>query len=168
MSFISIESPYSGKTHQEVIRNVCYALLAVKDAAMNHDEASYASHLLHTQLVFNGRPYYVGDWICKFPSALSHFHGLDRKRVLELTNEARKKVDRIVFYTDLGFTPGMEHARQLAEKEGIPTEERKLPPSWLSNLPDPKADRLRWWKRGLGLLTLIGVGLAGYGLYRMV
>lgn len=136
MTFISIESPYSNVNPNIVNRNVCYALLAIKDSINNYNEASYAAHLLHTQLVFNGKPYYVGDWICRIPIVLNYFDGIKREKVLKLTNNVRKKADKIVLYVDFGITPGMEHARKFAIENNIPIEERNLPEHMLKSLPN--------------------------------
>jgi|APSaa5957512493_1039668.scaffolds.fasta_scaffold89195_2 hypothetical protein len=132
-TFISMESPFSNPDHKLLKRNICYGLLAVKDAALNYNEVSYAPHLLHTQLVYKGNHYYVDDAICK-SDKLGDFFGVGRERILEMTNCVRKKADKIVFYTDFGMTNGMKFAEKFAIDNDIFIEKRKLPKEMLKLL----------------------------------
>lgn len=120
-TFVSVESPYSNSDPKLLQRNINYAIMACKDCASNYNEAPYASHVIHTQVVSNqGVNGYVND---DCPDKF----GLGRDAAIELTNTARRHAQKIVFYTDFGFSGGMQIAKDVAEENGIPTEDRKLP-----------------------------------------
>lgn len=115
-----IESPYHNDDHKLLKRNICYAILALKDATTNYGNAAYASHLLNTQFVLNGSHYYVGDDVAdKF--------SVGREAVISITHAIRMKSDKIVFYVDFGYSRGMLAAKNVALENGIPIEERRLP-----------------------------------------
>jgi hypothetical protein len=101
MRRVIIESPYAG----EVERNVAYARLALLDC-MRRGEAPIASHLLITQV--------YDDLIDKerkagISAGLAWYHASDVTGVI---------------YTDLGYSGGMNKAREYLETHGIPFEER--------------------------------------------
>ena len=48
--FTVIESPFSAPTIDELVRNIQYAMLAVRDS-LSRGEAPYASHLFYTQML---------------------------------------------------------------------------------------------------------------------
>jgi hypothetical protein len=100
-------------------RNINYAILAMKDSSKNYNEIPYLSHLLLTQTVVNNNHVYVDDTI------VDPF-GIGRELALNLTNELRKRVDKIVFYVNFGYSNGMKVAQQIAITHGIPIEERYL------------------------------------------
>lgn len=117
--FVSIESPYHNLDPLILKRNINYAILAMKDSSKNHNEIPYPSHLLLTQTVVNNQHVYVDDTIVD-PL------GIGRELALNLTNELRKRVDKIVFYVNFGYSNGMKVAQQIAITHGIPIEERYL------------------------------------------
>lgn len=124
---ISVESPYNNKDNKILKRNINYAIMAVKDATCNHGNAAYASHLLNTQYVENGEHYYISDDVYdKFDCG--------REQVINITHALRLKADKIVFYIDFGYSNGMLAAKEIAEKHGIPIEERKLPKEMLQEV----------------------------------
>lgn len=117
--FVSIESPYHNADPLILKRNINYAILAMKDSSKHHNEIPYPSHLLLTQTVMNNNHVYVDDTI------IDPF-GIGRELALNLTNELRKRVDKIVFYVNFGYSNGMKIAQQIATTHGIPIEERYL------------------------------------------
>lgn len=120
-TFVSVESPYSNTDPGLLQRNINYAIMACKDCASNYNEAPYASHVIHTQIVSeNGTNGYVND---DCPDKF----GLGRDQAIELTNTARIHAQKIVFYTDFGFSSGLQIAKDVATQHNIPIEERKLP-----------------------------------------
>ncbi|MBP7708464.1 hypothetical protein KA107_02170 [Candidatus Pacearchaeota archaeon] len=127
MAVISIETPYHNFDERIRQENICYAILCCKHAIREFNEVPYASHLLFTQVVLNGRHFYV-------PDNFEDKFGLGRERAIIMTDEIRKRVDKLVFYTDRGFSNGMRHAKELAIREKIPFEERKLPLVYLEEV----------------------------------
>lgn len=127
MQFVSIESPYNNADPNLLKRNINYAILAVKDATKNYNNAAYAAHLLNTQYVQDGEHGYLSDDVRdKF--------GVGRDKVIEITHLIRLRADKIVFYVDFGYSSGMLAAKELAEKNGILTEERRLPEEMMKEL----------------------------------
>ena len=90
MRLVIVESPYAG----DVLRNEIYAEFACQDCLIQYDEAPYASHLLYT------REFVLNDSI---PD--------DRKLGINAGFAWRQVADGTVFYTDLGWSDGMELAR---------------------------------------------------------
>jgi hypothetical protein len=103
---VVLESPYAGDT----IRNVNYARAALRDC-LGRGEAPIASHLLLTQVLNDDDP---GE----------------RNVGLVAGTSWIQIADRVVFYQDLGFSPGMEAARQEAQRFGVPYETRTLGANW--------------------------------------
>jgi hypothetical protein len=103
MKLVIIESPYAG----EIERNVAYARAALYHSALC-GEAPLASHLLYPQILDDGQP---------DERALGIAMGL----------AWRRRCDYAVFYTDLGWSPGMKAAKELYHAEAIRWEERRLP-----------------------------------------
>ncbi len=128
MQVVSIESPYSNSNPQILHRNICYAILALKDSTLNYGEASYASHLLNTQCVSAGQHLYVDD---KQPDKF----GVGRDQAIAITNTMRMKADKIVLYTDFGISMGMQIAKDIGNKYQIPVIERQLPKIMMDELP---------------------------------
>ena len=117
--FVSVESPYRAATPRDQERNIAYAILATKQETKKYGNAVYASHLLLTQTVVDGKPVYISDDV---PDP----EGISREEALLNTNLARSKCDAIVFYTDLGWSGGMLFAKEFAIKLGITVIERTL------------------------------------------
>jgi hypothetical protein len=124
--FVSVESPYHNTDPNILKRNIKYAILCMKDS-ISRGEIPYLSHLLLTQTVYNGEYLYVND---SFVDPL----GIGRDNAIELTNKLREKVDMIVFYVDLGYSNGMEIAKNVALNKKIPFEIRKLTDNMMSLL----------------------------------
>lgn len=103
-SLVVVESPYAG----DVEGNVAYAKEAIKDC-LRRGEAPIASHLLFTQ------PGILDDLIPEERS-LGISSGLAWYRVC----------DKVVFYTDRGFSSGMSGALELCEKLGLHFEYREI------------------------------------------
>ena len=116
---VSIESPYNNVDPMILKRNINYAILAMKDSAKNYGESPYLSHLLLTQTVNNKEHIYIDD------NVVDPF-GIGREMALNITNEFRKRVDKIVFYVNFGYSNGMLFAKDFAIKNNIPIEERYL------------------------------------------
>lgn len=99
MRRVIIESPYSGKTPEELSRNIVYARRCLVDA-IHRGEAPLASHLLYTQ------PGVLDDDVASERN-MGIFAGLTWTRV----------ADTVVAYVDLGvsegMTRGLDHARRV-------------------------------------------------------
>lgn len=119
MKTVSVEAPYSGDKE----RNVRYTLLATKDCILNYNEAPYSSALLNWQTIIDGErsysykpdenPFAFGDKGYEIPAS---FH---------------KIVDKVVFYTDLGWSDGMKKVKKFCEIDEIEMEVRSLPEDWM-------------------------------------
>jgi len=110
MKRVIIESPYAGKTEEEIDLNEAYAELAMHDCLVNHHESPYASHLLYT------RRFVLRDDV---PA--------DRKLGIEAGFYWRDVSDKTTFYQDLGMTPGMFQGIEDCKKKNKPYEIRRLP-----------------------------------------
>ena len=108
MRLVILESPYAGKTEDEVTRNVAYARRALRDSLLR-GEAPIASHLLYTQ------PGVLRD---KVPEerALGIGAGLAWSKVAHAA----------VVYGDIGITPGMQEGINRHQAEGTPIEYRQI------------------------------------------
>ena len=109
MTPVIIESPHAG----DVERNVAYARAAPRDSLLR-GEAPIASHLLYTQ-----------------PGVLDDSIPDERRRGIEAGVSWGPLVAKVIFYDDLGWSPGMEAAltRHRFEKRTI--EYRSLGGRWL-------------------------------------
>jgi hypothetical protein len=99
---VSIESPFAGD-HEANIR---YAQKACLDS-LKRGESPYASHLFFTQFLSDSDP-------------------TQREQGLAASDAWRRISNRLVFYVDLGFSPGMHRALELAKSHSIPVEFRAL------------------------------------------
>jgi hypothetical protein len=113
MSFVIIESPYSG----EIQRNIAYAQRAMNNSR-TRDEIPMVPHLTWTQHQ-EAAHYFVGDFD-------QHFCILGRNTSIQQLKIIRRKVDKVIFMIDYGFSSGMIDALDQCMKEGIPYEERIL------------------------------------------
>lgn len=100
---VIVESPYAG----DIERNQAYARLCCQDC-LQHFEAPFAAHLLYTQFLTDTDPH-------------------DRHLGMIAGFEWTRVADRVVFYVDLGISPGMRLGEKVAKKLGIPVEYRALP-----------------------------------------
>ncbi len=103
---VIIESPFAG----DVIANIAYARQAMRDSLIR-GENPIASHLLYPQ-----------------PGILDEARSSDRRRGIAAGLAWRKVADMAVFYTGLGWSPGMEEARELYRAEGFRFEIRDMVP----------------------------------------
>lgn len=104
--FVLVETPFSAPTVAGIVRNVAYAMLAVKDC-LGRDEAPYASHLFFTQMLDDNDP----------NERLEGIHaGLAIGRFAA----------RTAVYTDLGISGGMKYGIKNAEEANREITYRKL------------------------------------------
>ena len=104
MRRVIIESPYAG----EIEANVEYARAAMRDS-LNRGEAPIASHLLYTQ-----------------PGVLRDEIEEERQWGINAGLAWRDAADLIAFYTDRGWSRGMQFARSVYDDEGTPYEIRHI------------------------------------------
>jgi hypothetical protein len=103
---VVIESPFAG----DVERNVAYARKAMRDA-LSRGEYPLASHLLYTQ-----------------PGILDDTVPLERALGIDAGLGWARHADLAVFYTGLGWSPGMWQALERHRADGRPCETRELLP----------------------------------------
>ncbi len=108
MRLVIVESPYAGKTEEEIQRNIEYARRAVRDCIMR-GEAPIASHLLYTQ-----------------PGILRDEHPEERALGIRAGLAWRKVAEASVVYTDLGVTEGMKQGIKAAREAYIAIELRAI------------------------------------------
>lgn len=108
---VIIESPYAG----DIERNVAYARAALRDSVLR-GECPLASHLLYTQ-----------------PGVLRDEVHAERELGMGLGWHVMQRADRVVIYTDLGWSSGMKRGKDAAIAAGKAFEERSLGPHWLEN-----------------------------------
>jgi len=108
MKLVIMESPYAGKTPEEIVRNVDYARRALRDSLLR-GEAPIASHLLYTQ-----------------PGVLRDDMPTERRNGIKAGLAWSKVAHAAVIYTDLGITPGMEQGIRRHQAEGITIEYRQI------------------------------------------
>jgi hypothetical protein len=109
---VIIESPYRGKNTLERELNTAYLKLCILDS-LQRGEAPIASHRMYPGIL---------------DEDAVHSHGSDRDRGIQAGYEWFRVAERIVFYTDFGFSPGMNKALTLCQSSNppYPTECRKL------------------------------------------
>ena len=106
---VIIESPYAG----DIERNLRYLRACMKDA-LARGEAPYASHALYTQ-----------------PGVLDDNDAAERRLGIDAGFEWWLTAERIVFYTDLGWSNGMQAARQRAHDLQREAVVRQLGGEWV-------------------------------------
>ncbi len=104
MKLVIIESPLAG----DIEANVNYARAAWRDS-LNRGEAPIASHLLYTQ-----------------PGVLRDEVADERQWGIDAGLAWRSVAQLAVFYTDRGWSSGMEAARDTYERAGTPVELRSI------------------------------------------
>lgn len=102
MRLVIIESPWQGG----IERNQTYLQLCIRDC-IRRGESPYASHQMLTQ-------------------ALDDKDTRERDIGIRAGYAWWRYADRIVFYTDLGWSKGMEKARMRARTMDVKIEERSL------------------------------------------
>jgi hypothetical protein len=105
---VSIESPLSAKTKEEVLENIKYARACMKDC-LDRNEYPYASHLLYAQ-----------EGILDDTILTERALGMMAGKAWEI--HAKKTV----VYTDRGISSGMEWGIAKAREAGRTIEYRKL------------------------------------------
>lgn len=96
--FTVIESPFSAPTEPELVRNVKYAILAVRHS-LALGEVPYASHLFYTQMLDDN-------------DERERMQGMNAGLAL------CAKADQTAVYTDLGESRGMKYGMEAARKAG--------------------------------------------------
>jgi len=99
MKLTILESPYAGATPEIQERNILYARECLKHSLML-DEATIASHLLHTQV--------LDDTIYE-----------ERTLGIQAGTAWIEVADQMVFYCDYGMSPGMNEAKAQAKAAGL-------------------------------------------------
>jgi hypothetical protein len=105
---VLVESPFKGEDWSETRRNILYARLCVHDSLMR-GEAPFASHLFYTQTGILDDRIEV-ERMCGIHSGLAWGDSADLS----------------AFYTDFGFSKGMEYGREYASRIHRPIEMRSL------------------------------------------
>lgn len=106
MRRVIIESPYAG----DVARNKAYLQACIRDC-LRRGETPYASHQMLTDALDDGDPE-------------------QRKQGIEAGYEWWFAADAVVFYVDLGWSPGMARAEVEAVARGAHIKARSLGPDW--------------------------------------
>lgn len=109
MRRVIIESPFAGKTDDEIATNIDYARACIRDAILR-DEAPFASHLLYTQ-----------------PGVLRDGVPEERSTGMRAGFAWIEVAEATVVYTDRGISRGMKAGIAQAEKAGKPVEYRTIP-----------------------------------------
>lgn len=108
MRRVFIESPYQG----DVERNLRYLRACLRDSLLR-GEAPFASHGLYTQ-----------------PGVLDDHDPEQRRLGIEAGFAWWWGTEAVVFYEDLGWSPGMKAALELAAKRCEDTEVRRIGREW--------------------------------------
>lgn len=112
MKPVILESPFAGN----IVRNIAYAKMCLKDCLLR-GEAPIASHLLFTQ-----------------PGILDDKNPEERKLGIGAGHAWMDRADKVVVYTDFGFSSGMDAGIREATRNDTPVEFRELPPSQIVDL----------------------------------
>jgi hypothetical protein len=107
MKRVIIESPYRGASQAERLRNVSYLKRCIRDCVLR-GESPYASHMM-------------------LLGALDEDVPEERQRGIEAGYEWWNVAELIVFYTDYGWSAGMQKAMAFAITRGKRCEQRTLP-----------------------------------------
>lgn len=106
MKKVIVESPYGAKDEQTLARNRQYARAACHDC-VKRGENPFASHLFYTQFLDDRDP-------------------VERTLGIDMGFARWDDAEAIVFYLDLGLSPGMQKALQRAFELGLQIERRFL------------------------------------------
>ena len=103
---VQLESPFGAPDADGIVRNVAYALIAMRDS-LQRGEAPFASHLLYTQMLNDAVP---------------------EERMLGIAAGLAigESADATVLYQDLGISGGMRLGIDHAVELGRPIEYRRL------------------------------------------
>lgn len=108
MRLVILESPFAGKTAEEINGNIEYARRCVRDSLMR-GEAPIASHLLYTP-----------------PGVLDDSIPVERMRGIAAGLAWRKVAEASVVYVDKGISQGMRYGIAAAEAAGLDIEIRRI------------------------------------------
>lgn len=113
--FVDVESPYAGKTEEEVKRNIVYARACVRDCLIR-GEIPFASHLFFTQ-----------------PGILDDNILTERELGINAGKELIEALPKIVtaVYQDLGISNGMYFGIERAKMNKRVIEYRLLGEGWM-------------------------------------
>lgn len=111
MKRVVIESPYAGKSANDILVNEAYGELCMRDCLVHHNETPYASHLLYT------RKLVLRDSVPE-----------ERKLGIQAGFFWRDVAEKTIFYIDLGMTEGMNQGIKDCEAKGKEYEVRHLHP----------------------------------------
>lgn len=99
---VIVESPFAG----DMTSNRQYAIEACADC-FRRGEIPFASHLLYSQILDELKPE-------------------EREQGITAGYEFWPLATKVMFYTDLGMSSGMERARKRAQELGMPIEGRLI------------------------------------------
>ena len=109
MRLVIVESPYAGKTPEEVEENLRYARACVADC-LARGEAPFASHLLYTQ-----------------GGILDDTKPEERELGIEAGLAWGRRAEATAVYTDRGISDGMRKGTASANAQGRVVELRTIP-----------------------------------------
>jgi hypothetical protein len=109
---VVIESPFRGCPEYSNAKAKLYLTACIRDS-IDRGEAPFASHRMYTQALDDSVPE-------------------ERKIGISVGLQFHRVAERIVFYTDLGWSDGMMQARGLAEAVGFPIDDRSI--DWSCNI----------------------------------
>ena len=121
---VIIESPFAGDRPSILARNIRYARFAVADS-ISRGEAPFASHLLYPQ-----------------DNILSDLAPEERELGIVCGYTWMNQAEKVIFYTDLGMSPGMLMAREAALALDVDIEERTLPAFFPASPANPTSSRV--------------------------
>ena len=108
MRLVILESPYAASATHSVEQHVAYARACVRHSLWR-GEAPIASHLLYTQ-----------------PGILDDLIPEERQWGINAGLAWKAVAEAHVFYTDLGWSRGMNYGREYAQSHNLQFEERQL------------------------------------------
>lgn len=108
MRKVILESPFAPAEGRTVEDHIAYARACVRDS-LSLGEAPIASHLLYTQ-----------------PGILDDTIPAERQQGIDAGLTWKTVADAQVFYTDFGWSRGMEYGKLYAIEHNIPWEERQI------------------------------------------
>ena len=118
VKLVIIESPYKGRTPEDLDRNKRYLRSCIRDC-IDRSESPYASHRMLTDALDDDDP---------VERTLGIEAGLAWRQACVLDGSKLVVASRVlpIFYLDLGWSFGMRLAKKCYDEEGITYEERKL------------------------------------------
>ena len=105
---VIVESPFKGVSASEENRNIRYARAALQDSLLK-GETPFASHVIYT-----------------LDGVLDDSKPEERSLGMQAGWDMMGVADKVVVYTDLGISSGMESGIKNAKNLGLPIEYRSL------------------------------------------